>query len=143
MSNLVNTKQTVDLSVLLVRVSLGAILIAHSLLKILVFTLAGTAGFFESVGFPGWAAYLVAPLELVAGGLLIAGYKVKIVAAVVLPVLLGTAYVHIGNGWLFTNKNGGWEFPVLLVMLAISLLVRDIQFSPMQSNVARKAKVGV
>jgi putative oxidoreductase len=143
MSNLVNTKQTVDLSVLLVRVSLGAILIAHSLLKILVFTLAGTAGFFESVGFPGWAAYLVAPLELVAGGLLIAGYKVKIVAAVVLPVLLGAAYVHIGNGWLFTNKNGGWEFPVLLVMLAISLLVRDIQFSPMQSNVARKAKVGV
>jgi putative oxidoreductase len=143
MSDLLNTKQSADLSVLLVRVSLGAILIAHSLLKFFVFTLAGTAGFFESVGFPGWAAYLVAPLELVAGGLLIAGYKVKIVVAVMLPVLLGAAYVHIGNGWLFTNKNGGWEFPVLLVMLAISLLVHDIQFSPMQSNNARKAKVNV
>jgi putative oxidoreductase len=141
MRNLLNTKQNADLSVLFVRVSLGTILIAHSLLKIFVFTLAGTAGFFESVGFPGWAAYLVAPLELVAGGLLIVGYKVKIVASVVLPVLLGAAYVHIGNGWLFTNKNGGWEFPVLLVMLAISLIVHDLQFSPLQSNVARKAKV--
>jgi putative oxidoreductase len=143
MNDSLNTKQSADLSVLIVRVSLGAILIAHSLLKIFVFTLAGTAGFFESVGFPGWAAYLVAPLELVAGGLLIVGYKVKIVAAVVLPVLLGAAYVHIGNGWLFTNKNGGWEFPVLLVMLAISLLVHDMRFSSMQSNVTRKAKVGV
>jgi putative oxidoreductase len=143
MRNLANNKQSTDLSVLLVRVSLGAILIAHSLLKIFVFTLAGTAGFFESVGFPGWAAYLVAPLELVAGGLLIAGYKVKIVAAVVLPVLLGAAYVHIGNGWLFTNKNGGWEFPVLLVMLAISLLVHDIQFAAMRPTGTHKAKVSI
>jgi putative oxidoreductase len=141
MLNISKNTQGTDLSILLVRVSLGAILIAHSLLKFFVFTLAGTAGFFESVGFPGWAAYLVAPLELLAGSLLIAGYKVKVVAAVVLPVLLGAAYVHLGNGWLFTNKNGGWEFPVLLVVLAFSLLVHDLQFSALRPTAIGKVKV--
>jgi putative oxidoreductase len=133
MFNINKDKQSTDLSVVLVRGSLGAILIAHSLLKIFVFTLAGTSGFFESVGFPGWAAYVVAPLELIAGGLLIAGFQVKAAAAVMLPVLLGAAYVHLGNGWLFTNKNGGWEFPVLLVALAVSVLVHDVQLSKPRS----------
>ena len=31
-----------------------------------------------------------------------------------LPVLLGAAWVHWPNGWLFTATNGGWEYPVFL-----------------------------
>jgi len=36
------------------RVSLGLLFLAHSLLKLLVFTLPGAAGFFQSLGLPGW-----------------------------------------------------------------------------------------
>ena len=110
-----------DLAALVLRLTLGIVLIAHGLLKIFVFTLSGTAGFFESVGFPGWAAYGVAPLELVTGVFLIAGYRAEWAALLTLPVLLGALWVHIGNGWLFTNAKGGWEFPAVLVLLAVGV----------------------
>ena len=42
---------------LLLRVSLGTMFIAHALLKYFVFTLPGTAQFFESLGLPGALGY--------------------------------------------------------------------------------------
>jgi hypothetical protein len=41
---------------LLLRVSLGTMFVAHALLKYFVFTLPGTAQFFESLGLPGRSA---------------------------------------------------------------------------------------
>ena len=113
------TNKTFDYAALLLRLSLGGMFLAHGLLKILVFTLPGTAGFFESVGFPGWAAYIVAPAELLAGLALIAGFQTRWVALAGIPVLLGALAVHAGNGWLFSNAKGGWEFPLYLVLTAV------------------------
>ena len=106
--------QQLDLATLVLRLSLGTMFIAHALLKIMVFTLPGTVGFFESVGFPGWMAYLVVAAELGGGILLLLGIETRKVAYALIPVLLGAAYVHMGNGWLFSNANGGWEYPVFL-----------------------------
>ncbi len=108
----------IDIAALVLRTTLGLVLVAHGLQKFLVFTLPGTAGFFASVGFPGWAAYVVAPLELVAGLALIAGWRATLAALAALPVLLGATAVHAGNGWSFTSAHGGWEFPAVLVLLA-------------------------
>ena len=102
----------------LLRVALGVMFLAHGLLKFLVFTLPGTAGFFESVGFPGFAAYIVAPAEVLAGIALIVGFRTRLVAAATLPLLLGALMVHAGNGWVFSAPNGGWEYPLYLVVLA-------------------------
>lgn len=113
------THKTFDYAALLLRLSLGGMFLAHGLLKILVFTLPGTAGFFESVGFPGWAAYIVAPAELLAGLALIAGFQTRWVALAGIPILLGALAVHAGNGWSFTNAKGGWEFPLYLVLTAV------------------------
>ncbi len=110
-----------DVGAIVLRSTLGTVLIAHGLLKFFVFTLGGTAGFFESVGFPGWAAYLVAPAEVAAGLALIVGFHVRLTALATLPILIGALFVHLNNGWLFTNKNGGWEFPAVLVLLAVSV----------------------
>ena len=107
-----------DSAALGLRLTLAAVLLAHGLLKVFVFTLPGTAGFFASVGFPGWAAYVVAPLELCAAVVLIAGFHSSMAALAVLPVLIGATFVHAGNGWLFTNPSGGWEYPAVLVLLA-------------------------
>jgi putative oxidoreductase len=110
---------TNDYAALILRVALGAMFIAHGLLKVMVFTLPGTVGFFESVGFPGWTAYAVTAAEIGGGALLIAGVGVRAVSIALLPVLLGALYVHSGSGWLFTNENGGWEYPAFLVVAAI------------------------
>jgi putative oxidoreductase len=111
--------RTAPYAALLLRVSLGVMFIAHALLKVLVFTLPGTAKFFASVGFPGFLAYVVVPVELVAGALLILGLGTRVVALATIPVLIGAASVHVGNGWVFSAANGGWEYPVFLVVLVV------------------------
>lgn len=101
------------------RLVLGTVMIAHSLyLKLVVFTLPGTAQFFESIGLPGPLAYLVFGLEALAGVALVLGYQTRLAAMAVIPVLLGATWAHLGNGWLFTNNGGGWEYPLVLVALA-------------------------
>jgi putative oxidoreductase len=114
---MIDTK-TAPYAALLLRVALGIMFVAHGLLKVFVFTLPGTAQFFASQGFPAWSAYPVVAAELVGGLLLIAGYHSRIVAAALIPVLAGAAFVHLGNGWLFTSANGGWEYPVFLIVVA-------------------------
>ena len=108
------------LAIALLRVALGSMFVAHGLLKVFVFTLPGTAGFFESLGLPGFLAYVVAPAEVLAGSALLLGYRTRLVAVAMIPVLLGASMVHLGNGWLFTAPKGGWEYPVYLVVAAIA-----------------------
>lgn len=104
---------------LLLRVSLGIVLITHSLyLKLMVYTLGGTAQFFVSIGLPGWLAYVVFLLEAVGGILLILGYRARTVGLAMIPVLLGATWTHWPNGWLFTAENGGWEYPLFLAAMS-------------------------
>ena len=110
--------KTAPYAALLLRVALGVMFIAHGLMKVFVFTLPGTAQFFASVGFPGWTAYPVTGLEIAAGVLLVLGVRSRIVAAAMIPVLIGAATVHVGNGWVFSAPNGGWEYPVFLIVVA-------------------------
>lgn len=107
-----------DYGVALLRLALGAMFLAHGLLKVFVFTLPGTAGFFASVGFPGFLAYIVTPAEILAGLALLAGYRTRLVAALTIPILLGAASVHFANGWVFSAPKGGWEYPIYLVVAA-------------------------
>lgn len=115
-----NHATSTDYGIALLRIALGVMFLAHGLLKFLVFGLPGTAGFFESVGFPGFLAYIVAPVEVLAGFALLVGIRTRLVAASTVPVLLGAALVHLGNGWVFSAPNGGWEYPVYLAVAAIS-----------------------
>ncbi len=112
-------KQLNKYAALVLRVSLGVMFIAHGLLKVLVFTLPGTAQFFDGVGFPGWLAYPVAFLEIGGGALLIAGVATRILSVMFLPILLGALWVHAGNGWVFNSPNGGWEYVAFLIVASI------------------------
>lgn len=108
-----------DYAALILRIALGAMFLAHGLLKVLVFTLPGTVGFFEQVGFPGWTAYIVTFAEIGGGILLLAGFAVRAVSIALVPILLGATFVHLGNGWVFSNANGGWEYPAFLTIAAV------------------------
>jgi putative oxidoreductase len=109
--------RSTELAAFLLRVSLGLMFLAHSvLLKLFVFTLPGTAQFFGSLGLPVWSAYLVFALEAVGGLMLVLGVQVRWVAVALIPVLLGATWAHLGNGWLFSAPNGGWEYPLFLTV---------------------------
>ena len=112
------------------RVALGAMFIAHALLKVFVFTLPGTVQFFESLGLPAALAYVTIGAELVGGVMLILGIGTRWVAALLIPVLLGATWAHAANGWLFTSANGGWEYPAFLTVAALAqALLGDGAFS--------------
>jgi len=119
-----------ELGATLLRVALGSMWIAHALLKLLVFTLPGTAQFFASVGYPGVLAYPVFALELIGGAAMLAGIYARQVALLLLPVMLAAAKVHLANGWVFTAPGGGWEYPVFLAVASlVQWLVGDGAFA--------------
>ena len=112
--------RTAPYAALILRIALGAVFIAHSLLKLIVFTLPGTAQFFEAHGFPGWTAYPVFFAELGGGVLLIAGLYTRYVALALVPVIAGAFTVHWANGWSFTAPGGGWEYIAFLIAALIA-----------------------
>jgi putative oxidoreductase len=111
---------------LLLRVGLGAVFLAHAYAKAALFTFPGTVAFFEASGLPGWAAYPVFAVELVAGLAFLAGYRTRLFALALVPVMVGALVPHAGNGWMFTNPGGGWEYVAfLLVALAAKAVTGD------------------
>jgi putative oxidoreductase len=112
--------RTAPYAATVLRVSLGAMYIAHSLvLKHFMYTLPGTAQFFASLGLPAALAYATFWAELIGGVLLVAGIGTRWVALGLIPILLGAAWVHAGNGWVFSAPNGGWEYPVFLIAASL------------------------
>ena len=111
--------RTAPFAAFTLRVALGVMFIAHALLKLLVFTLPGTAQFFETLGLPGALAYATFAVELIGGALLILGIGTRWVAALLIPVLLGATWAHASYGWLFSAPNGGWEYPAFLSVAAL------------------------
>lgn len=106
-------------AIALLRVSSGGLLLAHGLIKLLVFTPAGTVAFFDSLGFPGALAYPVMVGEMVLGLALILGFMTRLAALAALPIMIGSIIPHASNGFLFSNDHGGWEFPVFWSVLLI------------------------
>ena len=106
------------------RVASGGLFIAHGLMKVFVFTIPGTVGYFESLGLPGVLAYLIIFAEIIGGVGLVLGLATRTIALATLPILLGATWVHSGNGWAFSSSGGGWEFPLFwaVVQLTVAML---------------------
>ena len=122
--------RTAPYAAFVLRAALGLMFIAHALLKYSVFTLPGTAKFFESLGLPGPLAYLTFAAELIGGALILGGLGTRWVALALVPVLLGATWAHAGNGWLFSAPNGGWEYPAFLAAAAaVQALLGDGKYA--------------
>jgi putative oxidoreductase len=124
----------------LLRISLGAMFLAHGVvLKLFTFGLAGTAGYFASIGLPPGLAYVVFAAEAVGGALLLANVATGWVSLALVPVLGGALWVHAGNGWVFSNAGGGWEYPLFLIIISV---VVALQSFAARATAAGKEPVG-
>jgi putative oxidoreductase len=108
-----------DWGATVLRMSLGLMWLAHALVKLLVFTLPGTAQFFASLGLPGLLAYPVFAAELLGGLALLFGVYARQAALLLVPLLIGAAWAHLPNGWQHTSPNGGWEYPAFLAAASV------------------------
>jgi len=114
--------KTAPYAALALRVTTGALFLFHGLVKLFVFTPAGTAGYFESIGLPGALGYLTMLVEIAGGLALILGVKARLVSLALVPVLLGAAFFgHGASGFNWSNPNGGWEYPVMWAIVQAAL----------------------
>ncbi len=108
----------------LLRLALGVLFLVHALTKLLVFTPAGTAAFFESLGLPGVLGYLTIAVELAISAALLLGIYARWIGLLGVPLLLGTIVtVHGANGFSFANAGGGWEYPAFWALALVVLFL--------------------
>jgi len=113
--------KTAPYAIAALRIASGVLLLAHGLLlKVMTFTVAGTVGWFESIGYPGFVAYAVIAAEIIGGLALIVGFKTRLVALAMVPVMLGATLQHLPNGWVFSAEGGGWEFPAFWTLALLA-----------------------
>lgn len=120
-ASIATSSASTQLGVAVLRVSLGVMWVSHALLKLLVFTLPGTAQYFASLGFPSFLVYPVFAMELLGGLALLLGVYARQVSLALVPVMSVAAWVHFPNGWVHTSAGGGWEYPAFLIAASLAL----------------------
>lgn len=114
-----------DLAKLLLRVTLGVLILLHGIAK-LNGGLSGITGMVEAQGLPGFLGYAVLIGEVVAPLMVIAGFHARIGAVLIaLNMVVAFLLAHMGQlGSL--NAQGGWALELqgmfLATAVAISLL---------------------
>ena len=119
MSGVLDRLQPLALFVL--RVALGAIMIAHGKEKVFG-GMAKHIAFIHSIGvpLPTLMAYLSAGAEFVGGILLVVGLFTRIASfAICVDMLVAIFKVHLKNG--FTGQ-GNYQFPLALAVIAFALI---------------------
>ncbi|NRQ51170.1 DoxX family protein [Aeromicrobium stalagmiti] len=117
------SEHEIDLGLLILRLSLGPMLVLHGWNKVFgAGGLAGTQGWFESLGLrPAWLHARIAPLnEIGAGVLMTLGLLNGLAAMAFVGLMLVATFTdHRGKGY-FVFK-GGWEYTVLVAMVAVAI----------------------
>jgi putative oxidoreductase len=107
------------LALLVLRIVLGAIMIAHGYGKVFG-GFSHVRDMVQHLGFPGWMAYVVAGTEFFGGILVIAGLCTRCAAlAILINMSVAIAKVHWKKGLL---GNGGYQFPLALAAIAFALV---------------------
>ena len=112
-----------DVAPLVLRLGLGIVFFMHGYQK-LGMGVDGVTGFLGSLGFPiaGVFAVILIAVELIGGLALIAGVLTRFsafLASIVAIVALFT--VHVSKGFFISG--GGYEFILVLFVVAVSLLI--------------------
>ncbi|MBW6400117.1 DoxX family protein [Roseomonas sp. HJA6] len=117
---MLDVKTTTPYAAFLLRVSMGVLFLAHgAVMKLFGFGIAGTMGYFGSIGFPPIFGAIVIFAEIGAGLALITGIGVRVVSLLAVPILIGATLQHAPNGWVFSTRGGGWEFPAFWTVLLL------------------------
>jgi putative oxidoreductase len=106
-----------------VRILLGALFIGHGIAKFQM-GLGNAAGWFESIGLPGFFAYAVAYLELIGGLALAVGLATRYISILYVLLMIGAIIiVKLPMGLLGNAQAAGFELELAYMMAALSLTV--------------------
>lgn len=125
----------------LLRVILGIVFLVHGYVKFQG-GIGYTVDFFESLGLPGFSAYIVASIELVGGIALVLGLGTRIVAGLLAIILaVATIKVKLAVGFLGNGQMAGYELDLALLAMAIYLALKSKTFLALDNVIFRKKNV--
>ena len=104
----------------IMRVVFGILFLAHGMDKFNT-GLGNVSGWFESINIPGFLAYIVGPVELIGGILLILGLFTRYVSAILFVILLGAVLTaKLSMGLL-----NGYELDLSFMLIALYLVFAE------------------
>lgn len=138
-------EEKVDLGLLIFRVSLGIVFIAHGYLKVFTFGIPHGMEVFEAHTvwhinmIPGWFVIPAAIIEWVGGIMLIVGFKARWALPFLAAVAFGAGAVHFENGWNYTSKpDGGWEYGIFLFICCVVIYLVGVGRHTLDNYLAEK-----
>lgn len=128
-----------QIGIVLLRVALGVIFFIHGLDKFQG-GIENIAGWFDSIGIPGFVAYVVASIELIGGLALIIGIGTRLVSAILaIIMLIATIKVKLSVGFLGNGQIAGYELDLALFAIAIFLTLMGSYLWSLDSLIKKKA----
>ena len=108
----------------LIRITAGVILLTHGWPKLIGGVQAFAAGSLAKRGIEPalFLAYVVITLETVGAVLIILGLFTRPIAALLVIEFLVIIWVHIPNGYAWTNR--GYEYPLFWGLIFLAMLLR-------------------
>ncbi|MFJ5623025.1 DoxX family protein [Peribacillus loiseleuriae] len=127
-----------EVGAVILRIILGLIFFIHGFSKFQG-GISNTAGFFDSIGIPGFVAYVVAGIELIGGVALILGIGTRIVSVLFAIIMLGAIFtVKLPLGFLGNGQMAGYELELALLAMAIFLAFANRSLFSLDNKVFNK-----
>jgi putative oxidoreductase len=127
-----------EVGALILRLVLGITFFIHGLAKFQM-GLGNVSGFFQSIGIPGFMAYVIATIELVGGIAMILGIGTRIVSILFVFVMLGAIFTaKLSAGFMGNGKMPGYELELALLAISIYLAISGNRLYSLDSLFGKK-----
>jgi putative oxidoreductase len=114
-----------EIGTFILRLFLGITFFIHGLAKFQG-GIENTVGFFDSLGLPGFTAYVVALIELIGGIAMIVGIGTRIVAILFALILaVATIKVKLAVGFMGNGQMAGYELDLALIAISIAVALSN------------------
>ena len=127
-----------DIAKVILRVILGFTFFIHGLVKFQG-GIANTAGYFDSLGIPGFMAYVVATIEFLGGLAMILGIGTKIVGILFSIIMIGAIFTaKLSLGFLGNGQMAGYELDLILLAASLYFVLADRSVLSVDHKLAQK-----
>jgi putative oxidoreductase len=114
-----------EVGAFILRIILGFTFFVHGLVKFQD-GIENTVGFFESLGLPGFTAYVVAGIEFIGGIAIILGIGTRVISILLALIMIGAILkVNLAGGFLGNGQMAGFELDLALLAISAYLAITN------------------